>query len=670
MSWDLRGGGTTIPMGCLGWPDEDGPADGLSVVNGFCKVVPTLWVQSDHDAGRHGFRHHEVQQCGGYRTTYPGFRNRPLLCRTNWEAGVGLLISVIYFHSVRNLARSVGSLEGAAPGDALLAWGAQGSDTTGDGIFDMKSKSSPSSAPPDNGAGGGPIGWGLAVIGLGIYEIENRWVNTVAKFLAALERLVAILPTPEELTGLNQMVCVELRTVASTFNKKEVGAKMPRVHLAVQAIGVEWVAAKCEKCDPDWDQVTVEYITQLCQTMEDEHPDWHESFTSHNLSSYLDGIEPSKMWWWLPDDKKEDADLVMLNAVPPPSKLHTSLAPLKSSITTCAKGKAPAIPTPAPPPAPQNRLHAKKWCADDSPDGPNIESEDRTPQMSTHPQVEVVITSPPCQGKHTCRDNSETVATGDDRCGPCIDREDEECWPQPTGRRGTTTCMGCAKMHKTCNPPATWAVSGPHSDTQSNSSAWTRTPSTVTDAQIEVLTQQVQDMSLELSEVKKTLAILLEENRRGCEESREESRHAHEEARHGRQEFRSAHQYMHDTVLMVGALLAKQGIVSMSIPGVGQPPVSRSRTHSLTNPPTTSPGISLSTLKISNGHSTASSRASSATSERRHATAHSSSVQRNCLVEVQLGQWPLIEHLQVALCLNRLGIQEEVSRLANCCQKR
>jgi hypothetical protein len=119
-------------------------------------------------------------------------------------------------------------------------------------------------------------------------------------------------------------------------------------------------------------------------------------------------------------------------------------------------------------------------------------------------------------------------------------------------------------------------------------------------------------MSVELRDLKETLDISLEESRRGREESREE-------ARRGREEFRAARRYMHDTSLMVSALLAKQGIVSASIPGVGQLPVSRSRSRSPVNPPTTSPGIPLSTLKISDARSAASSRTSSATSENRRA---------------------------------------------------
>ncbi|KAH9016868.1 hypothetical protein EDB85DRAFT_1897933 [Lactarius pseudohatsudake] len=369
-------------------------------------------------------------------------------------------------------------------------------------------------------------------------------------------------------------------------------------------VATSWVQlgpwnAKTEARVPDWDRITLDDVAEICERMGEAYPDWHESLVSPDLREYLIGIEPSKMWW-LPEGVEDDADVVMLDAPPPPSKAQSSLAPPKSSINTrAAKGKAPAIPTPAPQPRPR----ARKRRADDSPDAPHIKSESITPRKSTHPQVEVVITSPPRQGKRTRRDKSPSVATGDDRCGPCKEREDEECVSQATGKRMTTACVGCATIHKTCNPTAAWAATGSRSaDARSASSARTRTPSAVADAQIEALTQQVQDMSLELSKVKKTLDISLEETRRGREESREE-------ARRGRTEFRTARQYMHDTVLM--------GIVSASIPGIGQLPASRSRSRSPANPSTTSPGIPLSTLKITDARSAASSRASSATSEHR-----------------------------------------------------
>ncbi|KAH9012131.1 hypothetical protein EDB85DRAFT_1900541 [Lactarius pseudohatsudake] len=439
---------------------------------------------------------------------------------------------------------------------------------------------------------------------------ETALLVIAAKFIAALERLVASPPTSEELAGLTQMVSVELRAVGAIFNKKDEGSKMPRVHHVIQMISKEWRSAKSEARVPDWDQITLDDVADLCERMRDAYPDWHESLVSPDLSEYLIGIEPSKMWW-LAEDEEDGDDVVMLDAPPPPSTSQSSLAPPKSTINTrAAKGKAPAIPTPAPPPAPQSRPRARKRRADDSPDAPHIKSESITPRKSTHPQVEVVITSPPRQGKRTRRDKAHLWPQ--DRCGPCIERGDEECVSQATGKRITTACVGCATIHKTCNPTAAWAATGSRTaDARSASSARTRTPSAVADAQIEALTQQVQDMSVELSEVKKILDISLEENRRGREESREESRRGHEEARRGRAEFRTARQYMHDTVLM--------GIVSASIPGVGQLPASRSRSRSPANPSTTSPGIPLSTLKISDARSAASSRTSSATSERRRA---------------------------------------------------
>ncbi|KAH9047727.1 hypothetical protein EDB84DRAFT_1557474 [Lactarius hengduanensis] len=420
---------------------------------------------------------------------------------------------------------------------------------------------------------------------------ETALLVIAAKFIAALERLVDSPPTSEELDGLTQMVRVELRAVGAIYHKKDEGSKMPRVHHVIQMISTEWRNAKTEARVPDWDRITLDDVAEICERMADAYPDWHESLVSPDLSEYLIGIEPSKMWW-LPEGVEDDADVIMLDAPPPPSKAQSSLAPPKSSINTrAAKGKAPAIPMPAPPP----RARTRKRRADESPDAPHIKSESITPRKSAHPQVEVVITSPPRQGKRTRRDKSPSVATGDSV-------GDEECVSQATGKRMTTACVGCATIHKTCNPTAAWAATGSRSaEARSASSARTRTPSAVADAQIEALTQQVQDMSVELSKVKKTLDISLEENRRGREESRDESRRGREEARRGRAEFRTARQYMHDTVLML--------------------PASRSRSRSPANPSTTSPGIPLSTLKISDARSAASSRTSSATSEHRRAIA-------------------------------------------------
>ncbi|KAH9008129.1 hypothetical protein EDB85DRAFT_2164891 [Lactarius pseudohatsudake] len=76
-------------------------------------------------------------------------------------------------------------------------------------------------------------------------------------------------------------------------------------------------------------------------------------------------------------------------------------------------------------PAPPPRARTRKRRADESPDAPHIKSESITPRKSAHPQVEVVIMSPPRQGKRTRRDKSPSVATGDS--------VGEECVSQATG---------------------------------------------------------------------------------------------------------------------------------------------------------------------------------------------------------------------------------------------
>ncbi|KAH9040935.1 hypothetical protein EDB85DRAFT_2140094 [Lactarius pseudohatsudake] len=84
---------------------------------------------------------------------------------------------------------------------------------------------------------------------------ETALLVIAAKFIAALERLVASPPTSEELDGLTQMVSVELRAVGAIFNKKDEGSKMPRVRHVIQMISKEWRSAKSEARVPDWDLV-------------------------------------------------------------------------------------------------------------------------------------------------------------------------------------------------------------------------------------------------------------------------------------------------------------------------------------------------------------------------------------------------------------------------------
>ncbi|KAH9007353.1 hypothetical protein EDB84DRAFT_1447555, partial [Lactarius hengduanensis] len=216
---------------------------------------------------------------------------------------------------------------------------------------------------------------------------ETALLVIAAKFIAALERLVDSPPTSEELDGLTQMVRVELvNSVESSWcNISQEGRGLQDAQSSSchpdDINGVE----ECEDREarvPDWDRITLDDVAEICERMADAYPDWHESLVSPDLSEYLIGIEPSKMWW-LPEGVEDDADVIMLDAPPPPSKAQSSLAPPKSSINTrAAKGKAPAIPMPAPPP----RARTRKRRADESPDAPHIKSESITPRKSAHPQ--------------------------------------------------------------------------------------------------------------------------------------------------------------------------------------------------------------------------------------------------------------------------------------------
>ncbi|KAH9009636.1 hypothetical protein EDB85DRAFT_1902875 [Lactarius pseudohatsudake] len=385
---------------------------------------------------------------------------------------------------------------------------------------------------------------------------ETAILVVAAKFLCALERLEADPPTSEELAAFTQSATEELKAVRVIFNKKDVGMKMPRVHPVLQAISKEWKAAKGDNRVPSWDGITLEYVAQLCKKTEEIYPDWHASLMSVNLREYLVGIEPSKMWWLSEEEEDDnDADVVMLSAPPPPSKSQSSLAPPKSTITTCAKGKAPAIPKPALPPAPQPRPRTRN-------DAAIIKSDDTAPRKSGRPQVEVVINVLlPAKASAVGTIAQQWPLVLYDRCGPLHRSREEECIIPAYGEASSPPPAHAAltESRKMVTPLL------PRTRTPSKPALFPRFHRAAADAQIEALTQQVQDMSLELSEVKKTLDISLEEIRRGHEESREE-------ARRGREEFRAARLYMHNTSLMVTALLAKQGIVSASIPGIGTAP--------------------------------------------------------------------------------------------------
>ncbi|KAI9431875.1 hypothetical protein H4582DRAFT_2062300 [Lactarius indigo] len=273
-----------------------------------------------------------------------------------------------------------------------------------------------------------------------------------------------------------------------------------------------------------------------------------------------------------------------------PSRPESSLA----SATLPDKGKARADPPPSEASKHPYGLRNKKWPAPASPDEPTVESEETTPRKSSKSQVEVVISSPPrAKQRPRLEEDSTVEATGLDMCGPCITRKAKACKPQANVKRLTSACVACATLHKTCSLPASWGIR-PHwmGDARSASSVRTQTPSILVDAQIEALAHRVDELSNEIRDLKKDQATSIEENRCGR---------------------RQTNQKLQDALLMLGVLLEKQGVNSSSIPGIGQP--ASSTTNSPGLQATSSPGIPLSLLKLSDMRSTALSKTSSIVSE-------------------------------------------------------
>ncbi|KAI9437166.1 hypothetical protein H4582DRAFT_2058171 [Lactarius indigo] len=418
---------------------------------------------------------------------------------------------------------------------------------------------------------------------------ETVMLVIAAKCLAAIRHIAEVPTTAEQLAMLNKHVSVELKTVSVIFRWYIDHPKKPRLHAVAQVMGHEWGNARQESHDPDWENGIQpkkmwwapinEYVDDV--TMDEPADDPVDDPADEPADGSVD--EPA-------DDPVDDPTDDPGDGSTHPSRPESSLA----SATLPDKGKAQADPPPSEASKHPYGLRNKKRPAPASPDEPTVESEETTPWKSGKSQVEVVISSPPrAKQRPHLEEDSMVEATGLDMCGPCITRKAKACKPQANVRRLTSACVTCVTLHKTCSPPASWGIRLHWmGDARSASSIRMQTPSILVDAQIEALAQQVDELSNEIRDLKKDQATSMEENRRGrCR----------------------TNQKLQDALLMLGVLLEKQGVDSSSIPSIGQP--ASSTTNSPGLQATSLPGIPLSLLKLSDAHSTASSKTSSVISE-------------------------------------------------------
>ncbi|KAH9169735.1 hypothetical protein EDB89DRAFT_1908385 [Lactarius sanguifluus] len=426
---------------------------------------------------------------------------------------------------------------------------------------------------------------------------ESQLLTIAAKLMCAMKRVEDTLTSSKELEYMDGKIKGEIQAIQTIFNTYRAGSKMPHLHPIIQVVGAEWKNAEDQNRSPNWPLLTTQYITQLCETVLVENPEWHESLSSLQLNSYLEGLHPTKLWWLEahPEvQKTSDAAIenISLTSVAIPSPLPPPSPPLPSHThNTRGKGKARAIQEPmVDPSAPSNppyALRGTKRCADlDIPEG---ESNSSTPRKSNVPWVEVEQASPPRPTQCQRIEASAVITYGKDQCGPCGLADVDECQAQSNTQ--SISCVCCTIKHKHGLSLCTvqWkrgpVAQGPLVHPKCSEHAHTLINAHITlvaigDSRVDALEQRMDALeSMNRDTNEKVVRILLE--------------------------IQNVRQDSHDTHLMAGRLLDVQGIDPTSIPGVGGPP-SNHRSISPSIASASSVGARMSGLGISDARSTSS----------------------------------------------------------------
>ncbi|KAH9163429.1 hypothetical protein EDB89DRAFT_2078785 [Lactarius sanguifluus] len=234
---------------------------------------------------------------------------------------------------------------------------------------------------------------------------ESQLLTIAAKLMCAMKCVEDTPTSSKELEYMDGKIKGEIQAIQTIFNTYRAGSKMPRLHPIIQVVGAEWKNAEDQNRSPNWPLLTTQYITQLCETVLAENLEWHESLSSLQLDSYLEGLHPTKLWWLEahPEVQKtsdaaiENISPDPLTSVAIPSPLPPPPPPLPLHMhNTRGKGKARAIQElmadPSAPSNPPYALRGTKRRAD--PDIPKGESDSSTPRKSDVLWVKVEQASP------------------------------------------------------------------------------------------------------------------------------------------------------------------------------------------------------------------------------------------------------------------------------------
>ncbi|KAN0141127.1 hypothetical protein V8E53_000883 [Lactarius tabidus] len=185
---------------------------------------------------------------------------------------------------------------------------------------------------------------------------ERKLLIISAKLFAALREYALHPPvTDEQHAYWLEKIRQEMHVVQNIYGKYSPTGKHPRLHPAGQLFGQEWTQSQRNKRPFNWSGLTIDAVLDGCAKTRaiPLNTQWHPHLTAADISEYLREIA-QKNWWWthLPPTPAALSDDVTMEDPPLQDVPLPPLPPAHSrSRRLAAKGKAPAE-APAAPSAP------------------------------------------------------------------------------------------------------------------------------------------------------------------------------------------------------------------------------------------------------------------------------------------------------------------------------
>ncbi|KAN0127899.1 hypothetical protein V8E53_014247 [Lactarius tabidus] len=182
---------------------------------------------------------------------------------------------------------------------------------------------------------------------------ERKLLIISAKLFAALCEYALHPPvTDEQHAYWLEKIRQEMHVVQNIYGKYSPTGKHPRLHPAGQLFGQEWTQSQRNKRPFNWSGLTIDAVLDGCAKTcaIPLNAQWHPHLTAADISEYLREIA-QKNWWWThpPPTPAAPSDDVTMEDPPLQDVPLPPLPPARSrSRRLAAKGKAPAEALAAP----------------------------------------------------------------------------------------------------------------------------------------------------------------------------------------------------------------------------------------------------------------------------------------------------------------------------------